>query len=70
MVYTLTEENFGINSSYKEIMRLRIENARLKGEFIGFCRALTYWEIPEELKTKINEQIKRLEDENKTIKKD
>lgn len=48
---------------YKEIMRLNLELARLRGEFSGFCKGILWWDIPEELKVKINEQIKRLENE-------
>lgn len=59
--YPETEEHFGVNSQTKEVFKLRTENARLKGEFLGFCKAILWYEIPEKLKIKINEQIKYLE---------
>lgn len=46
-----------------ELDKLKIEHARLNGEFIGFCGALLWWDIPAELRVLVKEQINRLEEQ-------
>ena len=43
---------------------LKVEMARLEGEFIGTLKAITWWNIPNELKDKLEKHIVELE-ENK-----
>ena len=43
--------------------KLKLEMARLKGEFIGTLKAITWgWDIPNELKEKLEEKIVELEE--------
>ena len=40
--------------------KLKLEHAKLQGEFIGFLMGLSWWELPEELVVKIKEKRKEL----------
>lgn len=40
--------------------RLKLEHAKLQGEFIGFLIGLSWWKLPEELVVKIKEKRKEL----------
>lgn len=40
--------------------RLKLEHAKLQGEFIGFLMGLSWWDLPEELVVKIKEKRKEL----------
>ena len=40
---------------------LTIKHARLQGEYIGTLKGILWWDIPEDLKKKIKENIKKLE---------
>jgi len=44
-------------------LKLTVDYARLKGEYIGSLKGLLWWDLPKELKTKIEAQIKELESE-------
>ena len=44
--------------------KLKIEIARLKGDFIGTLKGIIWWDIPNELKDKLDKKIVELE-ENK-----
>ena len=45
--------------------KLKLEMARLKGEFIGTLKAITWcWGIPDELKEKLEKKIVELEKNN------
>ena len=54
--------------------RLRIQANRILGEYTGTLQGILHWEIPEELKIKLEEKIKELkntkiiEDEKKKNK--
>ena len=37
-----------------------LDKYRILGEFTGFCEGLLHWDIPEELKGKIQQQLKIL----------
>ena len=51
-----------MNKEYK----LKLAMARLKGEFLGTLKAITWcWDIPDELKEKLEEKIVKLENQNK-----
>ena len=41
--------------------KLKIEIARLKGDFIGTLKGITWWDIPNELKDKLDKKIVELE---------
>ena len=41
-----------------ELDRLKIEHAKLQGEFIGFIEGLSWWKLPEELMKKIKQKKK------------
>lgn len=43
-----------------ELDRLKIEHAKLQGEFIGFIEGLSWWELPKELIVIIKEKKKEL----------
>lgn len=43
-----------------ELEKLRIEHARLQGEFLGFAEGLMWWNLPPELKIRVKEKIKEL----------
>ena len=43
-----------------EFEKLKIEHEALKGYFSRYLRGILMWDIPEELKEKINNQIKEL----------
>tara|TARA_Y100000385_G_C12658965_1_gene452903 strand:+ start:203 stop:352 length:150 start_codon:yes stop_codon:yes gene_type:complete len=47
----------------KEELYLKLKLERLKGEFIGMLKGITWWDIPEELREKLENKIKKLEDE-------
>ena len=38
--------------------------ARLKGDFVGTLIGITYWDIPNELKSRLNKKIVELEEEH------
>jgi len=40
--------------------RLKIEHAKLQGDYIGFLIGLSWWKLPEELVVKIKEKRKEL----------
>ena len=42
--------------------KLKIQLARLKGEFVGMLKGILWWDIPKELKERIEEVIKRNEE--------
>lgn len=44
----------------REMLKARIPAERLRGEFLGFCEVLLFWDIPEELKEKIKLKIEEL----------
>jgi len=44
-----------------EQFKLELEANRLLGDYTGFCRGLLWYEIPVNLKKKIEEKIKELE---------
>ena len=44
-----------------ELDKLKIEHAKQKGYFLGVLRGILMWEIPEELKDKINKIRKKRE---------
>jgi hypothetical protein len=46
-------------------IKLICENARLTGEFIGTLKGILWWDIPAELKNKIENKIKELENGTK-----
>jgi hypothetical protein len=58
VIKALTEK---VASLKFEIKRLKVETARLEGEFIGTLKAITFWNIPKELKDKLEERIVELE---------
>jgi len=43
-----------------ELVKLRIEYAKLSGEFLGFVEGLDWWELPRELRIKINHKKNEL----------
>lgn len=45
----------------KEELYLKLKLARTKGEFIGTLHGILWWDIPEELKEKLENKIKELE---------
>ena len=47
----------------KEELKLQLKLARTKGEFIGTLQGILWWDIPEELKEKLENKIKELENE-------
>jgi len=47
----------------KEELYLKVKLSRLKGEFIGMLKGITWWDIPKELKEKLENKIKELEDD-------
>lgn len=49
----------------KEELYLKLKLARTKGEFIGTLQGILWWDIPEELKEKLENKIKELEKEQK-----
>ena len=44
--------------------KLKIEFARLRGDFVGTLIGITYWDIPNELKIKLNKKIVELREEH------
>jgi hypothetical protein len=44
----------------REMLKARIPAERLRGEFLGFCEGLLFWELPKELKEKIKFKIEEL----------
>lgn len=50
-----------MNKNEKKFLKLEIENARLKGDFIGTLKGILFWPIPDDLKLKIQSKIKELE---------
>ena len=44
-----------------EELYLKLKLARTKGEFIGILKGILWWDIPEELKEKLENKIKELE---------
>jgi len=51
--------------NYKELYyKLKIELFKLKGEYQGFCEGLLHWDLPKELKAKIEAKIEEFEDNN------
>lgn len=44
----------------REMLKARIPAERLRGEFLGFCEVLLFWDIPGELKEKIKTKIEEL----------
>lgn len=54
-----------------EFDRLKIDYARLYGEFIGMIEGVLWWDIPEELKTKLKETKEQtIERCDKILKRD
>lgn len=49
----------------KEVIKKDIEYARLLGEFVGTLTGITYWDIPKELKVKIEAKIQELENDKR-----
>ena len=45
----------------KEYNKLLIDYAKILGEFKGTLEAVTYWDVPQELKDKMNSKISELE---------
>ena len=45
--------------------KLKVEMARLEGDFIGTLKAITMWDIPNELKERLKDRIVELEKTNK-----
>jgi len=41
--------------------KLKVEIARLNGDFIGTLKGITWWDIPNELKDKLDKKIVELE---------
>ena len=41
--------------------KLKIEIARLRGEFIGTLKGIVLWDIPDELKERLKDRIRELE---------
>lgn len=50
----------------EKILIERIKYARLLGEFIGTLKGITYNDIPEDLKLKLEAKIKELENGTRT----
>lgn len=48
-------------NGYDEELHLKLKLARIKGEFIGTLKGILCWDIPEELKQKLENKIKELE---------
>jgi hypothetical protein len=44
-----------------EEYKVKINLARLQGEYIGTLKGILWWGIPNELKVKLQEQINKLE---------
>ena len=44
----------------RELLKLRTEYAKLQGEFLGFVEGLDWWELPRELRIKINHKKNEL----------
>ena len=51
----------------KKELLLKIKLARTKGEFIGTLQGILWWDIPEELKEKLEDKIKELKKDDKRI---
>lgn len=49
-----------LESTQKELTSLKIEHARLQGDYIGFLYGLSWWTLPDELVAKIKEKRKEL----------
>ena len=47
----------------KEELYLKLKLARIEGEFIGTLKGILWWDIPEELKERLENKIKELENE-------
>lgn len=44
----------------REEDKLKVQIARLEGEFIGTLKAITMWDIPNELKERLKDRIVEL----------
>ena len=53
-----------IMNGYNEELHLKLKLARTKGEFIGTLHGILWWDIPEELKQKLENKIKELENDD------
>lgn len=49
-----------LETTQKELAKLKIEHARLQGDYIGFLYGLSWWKLPDELVVKIKEKRKEL----------
>ena len=45
--------------------KLKVQIARLEGEYIGTLKGIIWWDIPNELKEKLELLIAELENQNK-----
>ena len=41
--------------------KIKIKFARLQGEYVGTLKGILWWDIPKELKTKLEDTISKLE---------
>ena len=48
-----------------EELHLKLKLARIKGEFIGTLEGILWWDIPEELREKLENKIKELNKDEK-----
>jgi hypothetical protein len=45
--------------------KLKVQIARLEGEYIGTLKGILWWDIPNELKERLKDRIVELENQNK-----
>jgi len=52
------------NMTFSKTNKLKIKLARMQGQFIGTLKGILWWDIPSDLKEKIEKLIIELEKEN------
>lgn len=62
------EQDKQIQELTKQNLRLIAKEARSRGELTGTLEGILYWDIPEELRVKIQAQIKELRSNENLIK--